>query len=160
MRQTSTRADQPLLCPSAEPGLPGCVAFGVVGGSVEEPRVRHLEAPLPVTEDLLALAAPALPTEVFRFAGPCACDACPNFQGSRCGLVTRIVRLLPAVTEGLPACAIRPQCRWWHEEGKAACLRCPQLVTDNPDPSIQMRLASDPSTPIPPPALHPARPVD
>jgi hypothetical protein len=142
------------LCPSADPGVPGCVAIGVVLGSADEPRLRQFESPLPVSDDLLAMAAPARPTEVFRFAAPCSCGACPNFHGDRCGLVTKIVRLVPAVTAALPNCLVRPQCRWWQEEGKAACLRCPAVVTDNASPSPLMRLASDPSTTIP---ILPAR---
>src|SRR5271168_1826715 len=142
MSQAPTGSTGLLLCPSADPDMPEVVAFGIVGGSAEEPRLRQFVAPLPVTEDLLALAAPARPTEVFRFAAPCACDVCPNFQGNRCGLVTKLVRLLPAATEELPPCLIRPQCRWWHEEGRAACLRCPAVETDNSNPSGSMRLAS------------------
>jgi len=51
-----------LLCPSSDPAMPEAVAFGVVLGSVHEPRLRHLETPLPVTNNLLSLALPAMPT--------------------------------------------------------------------------------------------------
>ena len=129
----------PALCPSAEPAMTGSVAFGVVGGTASEPRVRHLARPVPVSAELLELAHPVRPTEVFRFAAPCACNACPNFQDSHCSLATRIVKWLPAVVDSLPVCSIRPRCRWWRDEGKAACLRCPQVVTDNYQPSDQMR---------------------
>jgi hypothetical protein len=136
----------PLLCPSAEPSMAGSVAFGIVGGTADEPHLRHLEQLLPVTEELLSLSGPVRPTEVFRFAAPCACNACPNFQDSQCSLATRLVKWLPEVTETLPPCQVRPHCRWWHEHGKAACLRCPQVVTDNYNPTEQMRLASDPTS--------------
>src|SRR5947209_20136313 len=142
-----TVEDSPRLCPSTGPDREGCVAFGVIGGTASEPRLRHLERPLPVTPELLSLSGPVRPTEVFRFAAPCARGECPNFRDDHCGLVTRIVRLLPAVVEAPPPCQIRPHCRWWHDEGIAACLRCPQVVTDNYNPSEAMRLASDPSTP-------------
>jgi len=46
--------------------------FGVVNGTADEPRLRHLTEPQPVTLELLELAAPVRPTEVFRFAAPCA----------------------------------------------------------------------------------------
>jgi hypothetical protein len=39
------------------------------------------------------------------------------------------------VVDALPACAIRPACRWWQQEGKAACQRCPQVVTQAYAPS-------------------------
>jgi uncharacterized paraquat-inducible protein A len=56
----------------------------------------------------------------------------------------RIVEQLPTVTEALPPCAIRRDCRWWQQEGKAACMRCPQVVTDNYNASEQMRQAAAP----------------
>ena len=43
----------------------------------------------------------------------------------------RIVQQLPTVVETLPACQIRSSCRWWLQEGKAACYRCPQMVTND-----------------------------
>jgi hypothetical protein len=42
----------------------------------------------------------------------------------------RVVEKLPAVAEDLPPCSIRRNCRWWQQEGKAACQRCPQIITD------------------------------
>jgi hypothetical protein len=93
--------------------------------------LRYLDEPLPVTDDLLASTQPVRPTEVLRFAAPCASELCSHFQGGRCSLVDRVVHILPAVTESLPACVLRPACRWWQQEGKSACQRCPQVVTDN-----------------------------
>lgn len=119
------------LCPSAPPVWEGSVAFGVVGGTVRDPRLRYLVEPLPVTDNLLASTQPVRPTEVIRFAAPCMAGACAHFVGARCSLVDRVVQILPAVTESLPACALRPACRWWQQEGKSACQRCPQVVTDN-----------------------------
>lgn len=57
----------------------------------------------------------------------------------------RIVEKLPAVVEQLPPCSIRRDCRWWQQEGKAACMRCPQIITDNYSSSEQLRQAADPS---------------
>src|SRR5204863_4327604 len=64
------------LCPSARPEMPGAVAFGAVAGTVEAPRLVHFAGPQPVSDELLASARPAEPTEVFRFAAPCAGHAC------------------------------------------------------------------------------------
>lgn len=136
--------ERPPLCPSARPEMAGGVIFGVVVGTLEAPRVGYLEAPQPVSDELLALAAPAKPAEVFRIAAPCAEHACQHFDGERCRLAQRIVRVVPAVVELLPACRLRPGCRWWQQEGKAACLRCPQIVTEEPRPSEQLRQAADP----------------
>jgi hypothetical protein len=141
----ATNQDDPLLCPSARPEMAGAVIFGVVGGTAHEPRMAHLAQPLPVTEELLALAEPASPLQVFRTAAPCATSACAHFAQNRCRLASRIVEELPAVVEGLPACRIRPSCRWWQQEGKAACLRCPLVVTENVNPSALLRHATDPT---------------
>jgi hypothetical protein len=143
-REQDPAAVTPPLCPSAQPGMAGCVVFGVVGGTVEAPRVGYLDMPQPVTGELLALAQPVQPARVFRFAAPCACSGCDHFSGSDCRLAARIVELLPAVVGSLPPCSLRPSCRWWRQEGKAACLRCPQVVTQVNHPSEQLRRAAQP----------------
>ncbi len=145
MNKNETQA-QP-LCPSAQPEMAGSVAFGVVGGTPAAPRLAHLARTLPVTDELLKLSDPVKPTEVFRFAAPCAGNACQHFDGTDCRLATRIVQILPAVTGDLPPCQLRPACRWWQQEGKAACLRCPQIVTEVHPLSEDLRRAADPHTP-------------
>jgi hypothetical protein len=135
---------QVLLCPSAQPDWDQAVLLGIVGGTANEPRVSYLDETQPVTDELLALTGDVLPTEVLRIAAPCIGGACQHFNGSNCTLVARTVIHLDAITEKLPPCAIRPSCRWWHEEGKAACQRCPQIVTDNFIPTEQLLTASLP----------------
>jgi len=123
------------LCPSAQPEMTGSVIFGIVGGTPEEPRVGYLAETVPATPERLALSSPVLPTEVFRLAAPCAGSACRHFDGAQCRLAARTVELLPAVVDAPPPCRVRPDCRWWLQEGKAACLRCPQVVTQAYAPS-------------------------
>ena len=135
------------LCPSAQPGMEGGVAFGVVGGTPEAPRLVHLTRALPVTDVLLALSGPVAPTEVFRFAAPCAGHSCQHFDGEDCRLVKRVVQILPAVADDTPPCTLRPSCRWWQQEGKAACARCPQIVTESYAPSEALTRAADPKSP-------------
>jgi len=135
----------PPHCPSAQPDWADSVVFGIVSGTVEEPRLVHLTEPQPVTEKLLSLSHPVNPTEVFRFTAPCAGNNCQHFDGSNCRLVTKIVQKLPAVVEELPPCRVRSNCRWWQQEGKAACMRCPQIVTETYYPSEQLRQAADPT---------------
>lgn len=118
-------------CPSAQPDWEGAVVLGVVLGTAEAPRLAHLEVLQPVTDELMALAGPVTPTEIFRIAAPCLGIGCGHFDGTDCRLVQRLVTLLPSVTEALPPCLLRPFCRWWRQEGKSACLRCPQVVTDS-----------------------------
>lgn len=144
---------KPPLCPSAQPEMADSVAFGVVGGTVEAPRLVHFTEPQPVTAELLALSHPVTPIEVFRFAAPCAGHACQHFDGADCRLATRIVQILPAVTSSLPPCSLRADCRWWRQEGKAACLRCPQVVTQDYAASDDMRRAAEPDA-VAPHARH------
>jgi hypothetical protein len=122
--------------------MKGSRVLGVVGGTAEAPDVAYLNETLPVTPELLAAAAPVEPTEVLRFAAFCEQSACRHFRENRCSLATRIVQILPAVAEALPPCTIRPTCRWFGQEGKAACLRCPQIVTLSYEPNEAFQRAA------------------
>jgi hypothetical protein len=81
------------------------------------------------TPNVLAMAAPLKPTEVFRLSATCAEHQCPHFDGADCQLATRIVAGLPPVVDALPPCVIRRDCRWFSQEGGAACTRCPEITT-------------------------------
>ena len=140
----NTKSSRSVMCPSAQPEIPGSVAFGVIVGSAENPRVAWIERPVPVTSELLALTSPVAPTQVLRIAAPCQEKACCHFDGADCRLATRLVQLMPAVVESLPACRIRPDCRWFLQEGSAACRVCPQVVTYCVDPSAKMNEAATP----------------
>ena len=49
----------------------------------------------------------------------------------------------------LPACQLRPDCRWWKQEGKAACMRCPLVMTDCYTPPNQVQsVVANPHTPV------------
>lgn len=133
-----------LLCPSAQPDWPGAQAIGVVGGDAHQPRVAYLEHPVPVSDSLLALAEPVLPTEVFRFAASCIEVRCRHFTEGTCRLAAKVVALLPEQANGLPACHIRGRCRWFRQEGINACRRCPMVATHDANPSPPIRRAADP----------------
>jgi len=133
----STRAT--LLCPSSQPEVEDVRVLGVLQQTEDGLKVAYLDKTLAAGPDVLAMAAPAHPTEVFRLAGPCQTHKCPHFDGANCGLATRIVQILPAVVEQLPRCQIRPECRWFHQEGAAACRRCPQVATLNYEASQTMQ---------------------
>jgi hypothetical protein len=123
--------EKPILCPSAQPEWEAAQVFGVqTGTQAEGLRVGYLTEAQLVTPDVLAASAPAMPTEVMRIAAPCMGTGCKHFDGANCLLAARVVAMLDPVVSGLPRCAIRPTCRWFRQEGKAACLRCPQIVTD------------------------------
>lgn len=137
------------LCPSAQPQMDKSVIFGVIGGTVDVPRVGYLERPQPLTDEQLSQIGEIAPMEIFRFAATCAGDACMHFDGNDCRLASRIVELVPIVVDILPACQVRSRCRWWLQEGKEACLRCPQIVTLSQEPSERLRLAATPNVPEP-----------
>lgn len=117
------------LCPSAQPGMDNCNVLGVVQHDRPRPMLLYLRALLPATPDVLAMAAPLKPTEVFRLSATCAEHQCPHFDGADCQLATRVVEGSPPVVDGLPPCVIRRDCRWFSQEGGAACVRCPEITT-------------------------------
>lgn len=139
-----TRDGAAVLCPSAQPHMSGSVAFGVVGEHAGQRRVAWLEEPVPVTEELTALTSPLPPSQVLRFAAPCQEGACCHFNGEDCRLATRLVQLLPVIDSSLPACRIRLHCRWFLQEGKAACQRCPQIITYSINATPELSLAATP----------------
>ena len=117
------------------------------GGTADAPEVAYLTEPQPVTPELLALAQPVRPAEVFRFAAPCIHGGCPHYatEEAKCKIAEKVVRWERVVVDKLPACTIRASCRWWEQEGKAACMRCPLVVTDSFDKSDVVRKTADPA---------------
>ncbi|HEV3042215.1 MAG TPA: hypothetical protein VHA33_30930 [Candidatus Angelobacter sp.] len=134
-REIASEKDKPLLCPSAQPDMEGSRIIGVVAGAAPAGHIAYLSEHLAVTDELLVSAAPAKPTDIFRFAAPCEEIACRHFDGTNCHLATRLVQIHPAVTDTLPSCLIRLKCRWFEQEGKPACMRCPQAAIESYAPS-------------------------
>lgn len=133
-----------LLCPSAPASASDARVFGLVRGQAEARRVAYLTDPIPMTGEIEASVSPATPNEVLRTTAPCAGKGCLHFDGKDCTLITRIAAMLPAVVERPPPCTIRKDCRWWHQEGVAACLRCPQVVTASSGSSTEFAAAAMP----------------
>jgi len=131
-------------CPSAQPDMLGATLIGVLQQTEDGSRISYLAHPVPLTDDLLAKSAPLHPTEVLRLAAPCEEMACRHFDGASCQLATRIVQILPAVVDTLPPCSIRPTCRWFRQEGRPSCFRCPQILTHVANPSEELRRAATP----------------
>jgi hypothetical protein len=130
------------LCPSAQPGMDKCRILGVVQQGGSTPMLVYLKEHVPATPDVLAMANPLKPTEIFRLAATCAEHKCPHFDGADCRLATRVVQIMPAVVDALPPCLIRKECRWYSQEGGAACNRCPGIATVSYDLSPQIREVS------------------
>lgn len=142
-------------CPSARPDF-GSVVFAVRTDDAEHHGVRYLSQALPVTQEILDLADPVDPREVFRFGAPCATTGCVHFTGSRCSLVQRIVEQTAPAVDELPPCRLRARCRWFAEEGGAACLRCPVILTLQPAPDPELARAAAPVLLGMPTMRHPA----
>lgn len=124
--------------------MPDARLFGVrreFGGAAF---IQHLADPLPVSAEILALAGNAPVGEIFRFSAPCAESACQHFDGARCRLAAKIAAL-PDTVAAVPPCRIRPTCRWYVQEGSAACFRCPLILSETANPSVRLAHAADPS---------------
>jgi hypothetical protein len=133
----------PMDCPSAQADAEGARIYGMLTGGPDARRVGYLTETQPVSEKLLALSGPARPTELFRIAAPCATSGCKHFKGNSCTLAQRIVEGLTPVVNSLPPCQIRPTCRWFRQEGRNACLRCPQVITDKPNATADEKRIAD-----------------
>jgi len=116
-------------CPSAQPEMENARVFGVVSGTATVPQIAYLKTDATVEPAVLQGLGKLEATHVFRFSAKCEESRCAQFDGESCGLGRRIVSGLDPVVDELPSCQIRPTCRWYAENGKPACLRCPQVVT-------------------------------
>jgi hypothetical protein len=118
------------LCPSA-PATAGAALIGIVQ---QDGHVANLATALPVDQAFLDVAAEHGPPEQrFRFASPCQKGGCTHWTGGACGLIGNILDEAEAhapMPTRPPPCAIRAVCRWWEQEGPAACAVCTLVATD------------------------------
>jgi hypothetical protein len=133
---SADRKSKVTFCPSSQPTVEQSLILGSIErNALGEPYVRYLKHPVKVTDGTLAAFTNAATkaTEVFRFTAPCQKIDCRNWNGSACRVGQQVIKILPVVSSQLPECRLRPVCQWFDQEGKAACLRCPQVVTNDPD---------------------------
>lgn len=119
-------------CPSAR-AEPGNLLYGRVNGGV----VERLGMPLVVDQSFIdSVSVNGPPEQRFRFAGQCLESGCGQWTGTTCGVIERVLaELAPdAGPAPLPRCAIRPTCRWYDQEGPAACGACTHVITDRREP--------------------------
>jgi hypothetical protein len=138
---------QDLMCPSAQLDMEGAQIIGVIAGDPDAPQIAYLERGVDIDLGVAANLGELAATEVFRIAAKCETSRCCHFDGARCALAGRIVQQLPEVVELLPRCKIRPTCRWFAEQGGAACRRCPQVVTMIPRGDTALNHAAMPEVP-------------
>jgi hypothetical protein len=105
--------------------------LGVVG---PDGKVHYVSPALPVDDDFRATAGARGSAEArFRFAGPCVESGCRQWTGSRCGVIDSVVEQAAGVElhTDLRPCTVRRDCRWFAQQGAAACHVCPLVVTDS-----------------------------
>lgn len=124
-----------LFCPSTQPSSDRSMILGVVGNNETGASISFLQHPVRVDKGTLLsfVGGTTKATEVFRFAAPCETSGCRNWSGCHCRVAERLVQILPIAADALPQCRLRPVCRWFAQEGGSVCLRCPHVVTDNPE---------------------------
>ncbi|MFI6759000.1 hypothetical protein ACIBF5_07620 [Micromonospora sp. NPDC050417] len=119
------------MCPST-PKANATVFLGMI---TPAGRVAYVTPPLAAEVALAGLPDPTEATESrYRLAGPCVTSSCGFWTGDHCGLGERLVASYQETgvpdEAALPRCAIRRTCRWYAEQGPAACPACSHVVTD------------------------------
>ncbi|MEV4479060.1 hypothetical protein [Micromonospora coxensis] len=132
MTEPARRPDPPeRMCPSTT-AANATVFLGMI---TPAGRVAYVTPQVPAEVALAVPVEAGTPVEArYRLAGPCVTSSCGFWTGDQCGLGARVVASYrevvgPAEPE-LPKCAIRRTCRWYAEQGPAACPACSHVVTD------------------------------
>ena len=124
-----------ILCPSSN-CKEGAILLGIV---LSDGSVAFAKDRIAVSRDFVQNATRAgsnPPESRFRFSAPCVSGACQQWTGSRCGVIDSVLQEAraaghkPEAGSLLPACSIRPQCRWFEQTGADACAVCDIVVTD------------------------------
>ena len=118
------------ICPSSR-AKPGAQLLGV---RQREGTIAILPQALPVDDDFMQVVQqdPTPPEQRFRFSNKCVENGCEQWTGKSCGVIERVVEYLDQVPvkQTLPACSIRPACRWYAQRGSDACRICPYVLTE------------------------------
>ena len=120
--------NQNKTCPSSL-GQVGSNLLGVVNPSGT---IGFFSDPVEVTPEFLEDAGDIDSIERrFRFSNKCVQSGCKQWTGKECGVIKAVLALdsIPANND-LPDCSIRKTCRWFSQEGAAACNGCRYVVTN------------------------------
>jgi hypothetical protein len=118
-----------LLCPSAQPEMDNAIVLGVFENAGDDRKLSYLNTVVPVNKEITDTSGGVPPTLVYRFAAKCLSEKCVQYRNGKCKLGKEITGSLRTSTDKLPACTIRSNCRWHHENGAEACFRCSQVIT-------------------------------
>lgn len=131
-------AHEKIMCPSSK-AQPGAQLLGV---RQEDGTVAILPQPLRIDEAFVETANAAAPAEQsFRFTNKCVESGCMQWTGTRCGVADKVLSVLDQlpVVEALPECGIRPQCRWFGQNGPVACRACAFVITHTTEAEWDMQ---------------------
>ena len=104
----------------------------------ESAALQYAASPTPTNVGDLQSEAPP------RLAGDCARRNCYYFAAERCELAASVARHMPpSEQKSLPRCQIRARCRWFAQEGAAACARCPEVTTQARATPLARRIADE-----------------
>jgi len=139
----STQSDKAaFICPSAPPEQ-GSVLLGIVSAPGQ---IVYITPNPAVTPEMLNTFEKngVVPENRLRFAGACMEHRCMQWADNRCGLIDRVVdHFGPADGEDpLPKCGIRSTCRWFAQQGRAACEACPEVIRKPAEISVPVVPAS------------------
>jgi hypothetical protein len=120
------------MCPST-PAANATVFLGMI---TPAGRVAYVTPAVPSATVLQTLDDTAGTLESrYRFAGRCVTGSCGFWTGDHCGLGAKLAasyqEVAGAAPAELPRCAIRRTCRWFAEQGAAACSPCSYVTTDS-----------------------------
>lgn len=126
---TTARSVSDKTCPSR------CCEEGValLGVMTSSGRLAYLSPPIQADAAFVSKAkSEGRPERRYRFSGPCVESSCPQWNGSGCHVVDVAISEVSSAesTSNLPACSIRPSCRWFSQKGRSACAVCPTIVAD------------------------------
>ncbi len=95
-------------------------------------RVAYARNRVVIDEDFVAVAKQGDAAEKrFRFSSLCVEKGCAQWDGSKCGVIEKLLDLAPDLGDVLPECSIREECRWFEQRGAEACRVCPYVITDS-----------------------------
>lgn len=118
-----------IMCPSSKASI-GAKLLGV---RQNDGTIAILPKPLLIDELFTKNAVNnSSPGRQFRFTNKCLESGCKQWKGNRCNVSDQIITAIDILSSNteLPVCDIRPQCRWFIQNGTDACKVCPIVISE------------------------------
>lgn len=128
---TTTDAGKKILCPSSKCDT-GSILLGIVK---KDGRISFVQEKILVDKEFVKIShGGRKPEKRFRFASECIESGCGHWKNGQCRVINEVIGLLEEkqefMSDSLPACSIRSECRWFQQRGAEACRVCPEIITD------------------------------